>query len=303
MISIYTHTNNPLKKEFWKWVIKKILRKYSGPDAVLDSLVRGLNELKIPFEVNPGEPKYKIIHILSGTEILKKQIEHKCAGQTLIVGPTVVVAPTDYGSIILDKNIDIILTPSKWVSDFYLSISPSIINKTYSWPAGVSIPEIESTRDGKVIIFKKNVLPYIFKNVQNILDAKSIPYEVLEYGQFSHKEYLNKLKNTPYLIYLQQSESQGLALQEAWSYNVPTLVYKSTNWTMGKYSWTDPLIAAPYLSPECGLFFTTTDFEDIILNLDNKTFEPKKYCRLNLSDKSSAKQLLNIIEIYNEKNH
>lgn len=302
MISIYTRTNNILKKEFWKYSIKKILGKYSGPDAVLDSLALGLTELHIPFEINPLKPKYDNIHVLSGIQALRDRIKNKLDTQTLIAGPTLVVTPNDEDKIISNKKIDIILTPSDWVKDFYESISPEIKDKTFSWPAGVTIPN-ETTTSKEILILKKNIDPEIFTKVKEILTSKKISFKTLEYGTFKKSEYLELLKNTSYLIYLQKSESQGIALQEAWSYNVPTLVYQNTEFKHESCSWKDEKIAAPYLSEDAGLFFTLETFDGIISTLESLHFKPKEYCRENLSNQKCAEKLLNIIQHHHEKTH
>jgi hypothetical protein len=303
MISIYTRTNNPLKKEFWKWVAKKILRRYSGPDAVLDSLIRGLKELHIPFEINPRIPTYKIIHVLSGVEVLKEQITQKKTGQIIIAGPTLITTPFDHNKCINDPNIDIILTPSQWVSDFYVSLIPELKNKIYSWPAGVKIPTIKTDKSGKVILFKKNISHIVLEHVENMLNEQSIPYELLEYGNFTHDQYITKLEKAPYMIYLQTSESQGIALQEAWSYNVPTLVFQNTHWNFEKYSWSDPSISAPYLHRETGFFFTLSNLREKLQEIIQSDLQPKDYCKEHLSDKRSIEILFDILTKHNEKNH
>lgn len=303
MISIYTRSNNPFKIEFWKWVAKKILRKYSGPDAVLDSLKRGLTELQIPFEINPIKPKYNIIHVISGVEILKSVIRNKKKGEIVVAGPNIIQIPLDYNQIITDSKIDAVITPSKWVSDFYISLIPLFKDKIYSWPAGVQIPKIISDMTGKTIIIKKDISELVFKQVITTLERKGFLHEVLEYGNFSHIEYLEKLTVTPLVIYLQKSESQGLALQEAWAYNVPTLVYRNTEWSDGKYSWSDPKISAPYLSDETGLFFTPDTFEEGLVKIrDSRQINPQNYCENNLSDIKSVQAFLNIIKKYEKNN-
>ena len=295
MISIYTRTNNILKKEFWKYSIKKMLGKYSGPDAVLDSLVLGLAELHLPFEINPLKPTYKNIHVLSGRQALRDRIRNKLDSQILIAGPALVVTPHDEDKIITNKKIDIILTPSDWVKNFYESISREIQGRTYSWPAGVSIPD-DTTSGKEIVILKKNIDPAIFAFVKETLSKRNLTFKVFEYGTFKKTEYLDQLKKTSYLIYLQKSESQGIALQEAWSYDVPTLVYENTEFRYGTYSWKDDKIAAPYLSDQAGLFFTLDNFDGIISRLNTFNFAPKTYCIENLSNKKSAEKLLNIIQ-------
>jgi hypothetical protein len=301
MISIYTRTNNFLKIEFWKWLGKKILRKYSGPDAVLDSLKRGLTELKIPFEVNPLKTKYKIIHVLSGPEILRNVIREKNETQTLVVGPNVVLTPLDYNGLINEAKINIVLTPSDWVRNFYISLLPSISSKIYSWPAGVKIPQKNSDMTGKIIVFKKEISEIVFEQVISALKSVNIDYKIMEYGKFSHNEYLVELRRTPLVVYLGGSESQGLALQEAWAYNVPTLVYQNSKWKHDKYEWLDPKISAPYLTDDSGYFFTSDKLGEALEKIKVRPINPRQYCLDNLSDKKSAQLFLDIIEKHYEK--
>jgi hypothetical protein len=299
MISIYTHTNNIFKKEFWKYIVKKILRKYSGPDAVLDSLKRGLIELNIPFKINPLKPKYDMIHVLSGISILQEMIDKKTKGEIkkLIVGPTLVQTPYDYSNIIQDKNIDIILFPSSWPKDWFNSLVPQLTHKIKIWPSGVKISEKISTKD-RILIFKKDIPKNDYNQIIKIIKDKDVPYDIINYGKFNKKYYHKKLLSASILVYLQTTESQGLALQEAWSYNVPTLVWKNKIWTKDKYSWSDEKISAPYLTDEAGLFFTKNTLSDILDNIINKKyqFNPKKYCTENLSDKVSVQKYLEIIK-------
>ncbi len=303
MLTIYTRSNNPITKEFLKSCLKKILGKYSGPDAVLDSLKRGLNELNIPFVVNPFKNKNVNIHVLAGAKALREAINKKRNNQILIAGPNILTVPTKHNNIISDPKIDIILTPSKWVTDYYIRLLPALKNKIYSWPSGVKIPNSMTTKNGKVLVIKKDIPFSIFENIIKTLNKMSVSYEVLVYGKFLHEDYLKKLETAPYLIYLQSSESQGLALQEAWSYNVPTLVFQNTKWTYEDQTWQDPKIAAPYLVDELGYFFNLENLEERLRKIESFQGNPQKYCLENLSDKKSAELLLNIINDYREKNN
>ncbi len=302
MITIYTRTNNIFKKEFWKWFLKKVFRKYSGPDAVLDSLKRGLTELNIPFEINPFLPaKYQNIHVLSGVDILNKMIRKKSKGKikNLIVGPTMTITPDDYNGILLDKNIDLILFPSEWTKDFYVSIKPELKDKIQIWPAGVKIPKDISTKEN-ILIFKKNIDENQYNQIIKILNNKGIIYDIIEYGKYRKDDYIERLKKAKLLIYLQKTESQGLALQEAWSYDVPTFVIKNTLWQYNQYSWDDDKMSAPYLTRESGVFFDTDNLDNILDEfINNKmSFLPRKYCIDNLSDIVTTNIYINTIKKY-----
>ncbi|MES2986078.1 MAG: hypothetical protein V4686_03045 [Patescibacteria group bacterium] len=303
MISIYTHTNNPLKPEFWRFALRKISGKYSGPDAVLDSLTKGLEEIHVPFEINPLKPKYNIIHVLSGVEALRERIHKKAEDQTLIAGPTLVTTPDEFDGILSHGKIDLILTPSDWVTDFYGSMLPTLTYKILSWPAGVEIPKNTHPDRTEVLVFKKNIEEEVYTKVVTHLEEKQITYKVLEYGKFSHQEYTDLLRKTTFVIYLQKTESQGIALQEAWAHNVPTLVYRSLVWKYKDYVWENEHISAPYLTPQSGLFFTLETLEESITQMSTQQFEPRAYCEEHLSNKKSAEKLIKIIKQHAEKNH
>jgi hypothetical protein len=300
MISIYTRTNNILKKEFWKWFIKKkILRRYSGPDAVVESLLLGLNELHIPFEMNPLKPKYDLVHVLSGIEILKEAIEKREQGtiKTLIAGPSLVKTPYESNNIIQNKNIDLLLFPSRWTRDFYVSLVPELNNKIKIWPAGVTIPSEISSKQN-VLVYKKNISDEIFEKIIRILENKKVKYDVVKYGEHNKKQYQDELRKATLLIYLQTTESQGIALQEAWSFDIPTMVLRNHTWTDGTYSWSDDKISAPYLNDDNGLFFTLENFDQEftkIMNNDYK-FTPRQYCIDHLSNLASTKIYIDIIK-------
>ena len=99
------------------------------------------------------------------------------------------------------------------------------------------------------------------------------------------------------MIYLSESESQGLALQEAWIRNVPTLVWDGGYWQCGKYKWQGSS-SAPYLTKDCGMFFKGKEdfinkFETFLKNLPN--FQPREYSLENFTDETATKNYLKII--------
>ena len=150
-----------------------------------------------------------------------------------------------------------------------------------------------------MLVFRKNVPEEIYQKVIKILGDKKIPYDIIKYGTYARKYYLQKLLSASVLIYLQETESQGLALQEAWSYNVPTLVWQNKEWKYGKYSWHDEKIAAPYQTDSSGRFFKIGTFNEQLDKILHKPscLNPRKYCIQNLSDKVSTQKYLEIINI------
>lgn len=306
MLKIYTRTPKVFSKERLKYCLSFFLNKRRGPEAVLQSLHRGLTALSIPHSINPlfnSASKNDTVHIISGIEALRWAIaKAKKAGiSKLIAGPNLVVTPLEYEGIIRDTSIDIILQPSQWVVDFYISIAPEIKEKTKVWPAGVEISSVQKYKNEKphCLIYKKFVSQDTYENVYNGLKSQGISSSTLTYGEFKPNEFYSELIKADFMIYLSTSESQGLALQEAWIRNVPTLVLNDKIWSYGSYTWTDDKIAAPYLNDQCGVFFSSNDDIQSTLQMFQKqleTFNPREYVlSASLDDKSSALMYLRAI--------
>ncbi|MAJ97586.1 MAG: hypothetical protein CMI56_03155 [Parcubacteria group bacterium] len=295
MLTIYTHNINPAHKEFWKSLAQKIIGKYSGPTAVRDSVLRGLNIHTIEHELNPLLAHGDTLLVLSGVNALRKAIRFKESGNAvkLIAGPNIVTTPNDAQKIMCNDAIDILLVPSEWVANFWKHEAPEIAHKIHTWAAGVPKANA-STRNGLPIVYNKMLDTSLLVEVKKVFSQNEIDYTLFTYGTFKHSEYLKALRDAPFVVYLSQSESQGLALQEAWTHDVPTLINRSTTWRSNGFSWEAHQINCPYLTPELGVTFG--DAEEILKRIEHITsLHPKHYCDEYLSDSVSTQKLLNIL--------
>src|SRR5690349_22581703 len=116
MIEVYTHSHSLLTKEFWKAVLRTVVHKYSGPEAVRDSLLRGLQTHGIYAKLNPFKRTSDTVVVLSGVQALREALRQKRAGKIhrLLAGPNLVITPTDAEKILLDPLIDYVVVPSAW---------------------------------------------------------------------------------------------------------------------------------------------------------------------------------------------
>lgn len=303
MLLIFTEKpNNYFSKEFLKKILRCVLNKSRGPQAVNDSLKRGLDELGVEYLWNKKNlNKDSIIFVNDSLDALKWAIRLKQKNKIkkLISGPNMVAFPDDYNKIILSKEIDLILFPSQWTKDFFCSKYQELNQKIKLWPAGVAYsPESNIEKKG-VIIFGKNNQT-LQDDIVKYIDGK-IDYIVIEYGQFKQKDYYSLLNKNKHLIYISNSESQGLALQEAWMRNVSTMVWNRGYWQSGAEKWFNEKISAPYLNNQSGLFFKDiNDFENKFDQFLNSDFSAREYCLNNLSDKKSAEIFLEIIKEYDK---
>ncbi len=281
--------------------IKEILRPARGPQMVATSLQKGLAELNFNYLFNPNYFT-DTVAVLQNPKALSYAIDQKKQGKIkqLLAGPNIAVTPNDFGNLSTNPLIDKILVPSQWVKDFWLSQSPVLQNKIYIWPAGVDNPG-EPTPINKrdtILIYQKNAPNDLLNKIIQKLKIENNKIDIITYGKYKQTDYFNKLKQTKLAIFLTQSESQGIAQQEAWICDVTTLVWNPGKWQYNEYSWTDKKISSPYLTDKCGIFFSSIEefgikLEQMLNNL--KSFSPREYALENFTHKKSAEKFLKII--------
>lgn len=285
-----------------KTIARKMLGLRRGPDGVLLSLMRGLDLIGCPYSLNTKPDQGDQVNVLSNIDALRWAIDAKRGGKIskLIAGPNLVILPDEHGSILASPEIDSILATSQWVKDLYAAALPGAEHKISIWPAGIRIPAIDASQERSgCIVFKKTVEEKLCREVIAMLESMSIPFTVIEYGKFSQKRYFDLLKKSRFMIYLQETESQGIALQEAWGHDVPTLV-----WNRGYFKSPDGRVirgntSAPFLTEKSGMLFgSKEEFGEKLTEFLSRleTFEPREYCANTLSDRSSAEIYARILK-------
>lgn len=154
----------------------------------------------------------------------------------------------------------------------------------------------------KVILYFKNRDPNDLQLVKSILDKKNIDFHLVSCNAKYHEtDYINYLQNSKYAIWLGCHESQGFALQEALSCNVPLLVWsvKTMDQEYGMNYNTDNCTTIPYWDERCGeYFYSFEDFEDsldkLLNNLNN--YKPREFILENLSMEVCEKKLIDCIK-------
>jgi hypothetical protein len=275
--------------------------KYRGHFAVTRSLVEGLNSIGASFNYNPLYP-WEVedsVVVLSGVRTLRQAIRLKKQGKIkkLFAGPNIVIFSSDYDSLIAAPEVDAVITPCNFVVDLYLEDNPSLKGRIFSWPAGVDtqfwVPDNTRKRNDILIFEKQNkgpvgpVEPYA-----DYLRSLGWNVEIIKYGSFSHNQYLESLNRSCLMLGFVTDESQGIAWAEAWSADVPTLIWRNSSnvWGSRRYACS----TAPYLTKENGLFFD--DLEDFKVKFSyweahREQFKPREWTLENMSDEVSASML------------
>lgn len=275
-----------------------MLGKYfGGPLMVEESLRSGLVEIGEPFAWNaPLHTPGSVVGVLNGSDVLLWAIGQKRLGNIgrLFAGPNIVVLPSQENGILEHKEIDGILVPSVWVKESYEKDCPELSGKIHVWPAGVTIPEVaETKKDIDFLVFNKTGESKIIRDIRQQLQGQKT-YELL-YGAFSQTDYFGLLSRSKYLVYVSESESQGLAMFEAWARNVPVLAWERGYAIAGNIK-VQGKTSAPYMHDMAGKSFgSVTEFKDILHQLTEFSFSPRQYVQEYFSHEAAAKHYLEIV--------
>ena len=167
-----------------------------------------------------------------------------------------------------------------------------------------SIPNTE--KDDFVMLYYKDRNPEEFKYIITFLNSKKIKYRIFSYTKrYKEEDFINYLKKAKYAIWLGCHESQGFALLETLSSNVPILVW---NVTLRKQQWSyrehyknikSNVTSIPYWDSSCGEFFYNKDeFENkfnLFINNLNK-YQPRQFILNNLTYDICEKKWNNLIQ-------
>jgi len=218
---------------------------------------------------------------------------NKYPNTKFIFGPHFSVFPQkNHMNTIRGKNT-VYIQPSEWARDVW-KYNPFCENiRVETLPFGVDTEkfrDIKSIQDrDRVFIYCKHRDPNDLKLLCEFMQKLQIPYVVFSYNnRYDESQYINYLQNSKYGIWLGGHESQGFALEEALSCNVPLLVWnvKSMNQEY-KSTYNDiPATSIPYWDERCGEFFyNATEIETTFARFLSKlsTYKPREYILENLA--------------------
>jgi hypothetical protein len=222
-----------------------------------------------------------------------------------IFGPHFSVFPElNHMNLIRQPNVTYI-QPSDWASQLWAN-NPLCKNiKIKPLPFGVDADFFKNDKPinmrEKVFIYFKSRNPLLLQIVEFYLKEKSINYVVFNYNtKYNETDYINYLKNSKYGIWIGRHESQGFALEEALSCDVPLLVLNVQSMNEEyKSGYEDiPGTTIPYWDNRCGEYFYNLSDMNNKFNLfisKLETYKPRDYILENLTIEKCEEKLIDII--------
>ncbi|MCX5921938.1 MAG: hypothetical protein NTX86_01260 [Candidatus Dependentiae bacterium] len=282
---------------------------YTGHYAVTRSLLEGLHKIGVPFKYNPRriEDVTETVYVLSDINALYQAIDLKRAKKIkkLLAGPCIMVRSNEFNRVLASPEIDTYIVNSEWTYKGYIEDEPSLENRLKIWYVGVDVDywqpmnsrHVEKTNN--VLVYWKTESEGFCQQVEDTLRRCNFNPMRIRYGSYSKEQYKQVLTEVDFAVFISRSESQGIALAEAWSMDIPTLVWDPQEpfVVCNKLFW--PISAAPYLNKSVGISWKNmTEFEETLsaIRTQLEQFSPRDWVSKNMSDEVSAQLLLTIVQ-------
>jgi hypothetical protein len=254
-----------------------------GPVKVISNLIKSLDDCKIHYVINEEIFENNLfLHWDSSWFEKYSNLRNK---ENLLIGPHVWPFGPDLDVLNQYKSL---LFPSKWCEDSCNKFFPNL--KTAVWPIAIYKPniKIKSNPSVECLVYYKNRPKEDLLNVLNFLEQNNITYTGLEYGNYTQEEFKESLEEVKYCIIVDNTESQGIAIQEMMICNKPLFVWDKVTWDDLGSDYIVPATSIPYWSNECGE--RVTSFEDFKLKFDSFKNNLSNYCPENFINRELSPQ-------------
>jgi len=271
-------------------------KKEDGPRVVLSAILNGefVENLKLGL---PKTKKKLEWHVSGKFEKIKSDVNY-------VIGPNVDLSQIpDCILHTLIESKSTFLTPASWVNPTLVVKHGIPLERIKVWPSGLENKIFEiPPKKKKVLIYEKSLrssplTESELQNLRQIINSLGYQTEYFSYGSYSLKDFLKIASESPFAIWLGETESQGLALLQCWMRGTPTLTREASTYIDGEIEYAAS--SAPYLREPFGKFFSgripkKSEIEEFISRIDAKNCQENALHEFGLQ--KAAKSICEIIE-------
>jgi len=281
---------------------------YPGHYALVRSVVEGLRQIRADFNFNPQSfsDLARVVYA-PANEALEQAAALKRKGviDFLVAGPVNALLPDENGGVLRLREIDRVIVAAEWAIDLYRS-APELVAKCRVCPCGVDtgLWKPAGTPKGRTaVVYWKSGDEAFCAEVEAMVRRAGLEPQVVrtrhgEHGMFTPEKLRQLLDGSVLAVFLSTFETQGIALAEAWSMNVPTVVWdpqgdaewRGRHFTSGS--------SAPYLTPATGIAARDKAglepaIRQALASLGG--FQPREWVLANMTDAICSKRLYELI--------
>lgn len=180
-----------------------------------------------------------------------------------VLGPGLFDHPMQAPTLMDDPRFRSYLVPCEWMYDLF---SVQYHGRCRIWFGGLDLerwPDAAGRpKDIDILVYDKirwnreEVESTLAHPVLDAIRAKGLTTHLLVRGAYGRSQYRELLARSRAMLFLCESETQGLAYQEAMACNVPILAWDPKQWMdPQRVRWTSEVVPAtsvPFFSPACG---------------------------------------------------
>ncbi|MEO6990213.1 MAG: hypothetical protein ABI346_00590 [Candidatus Baltobacteraceae bacterium] len=224
-----------------------------------------------------------------------------------VLGPGLYDHPKQNPTLMDRPHFHSYLTLCDWMRDEFATVYDSDVLRP--WFGGIDLGQWPQTKhlikDVDVLVYDKirwnrsSLVPDLLKPVLGELTRRSLRFELVRYGRYTHAEYRALLRRSRSMLFLCEHETQGMAYQEAMASDLPILAWDPGLWLdPNRERWgINPVKATsvPYFSEACGeRFARPAEFVPALDQFLNNlgSYAPRRYVGERLSLEESARLYL-----------
>lgn len=263
-----------------------------GPGEVFKYLQMGFADLKVKYVINePGDINW----FVQGNRTLyeKPFPEFK----NLYLGPNIAELPSECEVMMNLDCYNKVIVPSNWVKDLFSKQLPP--DKIEVWHSGIDLNrwcEKEKNIEYDFLIYAKNRDQNDVTAVINFFEEKKLKYKVMGYGTFNQDDLMDVVSKSRYGFIICGSETQGIAIAEMLSSNLPLLVWDAVEYAHRGPAFLSPATSIPYFDNRCGeVFYDASDMEEAYNTFRKGVYSPREYALENFDYIKQTKKILKII--------
>lgn len=259
-----------------------------GPGKVVHNLLKGLANTGVQY-ISNSEGTLNII--LQPTKRLSGNLSN------CFIGPNICTLPIENSTVMAYNSYAKIIVPSDWVKNLYTRWIPE--DKIIAWPVGIDIDTFvdysKSDKEFDFLVYHKRRSFSELQHITSFLEQQGKTYTVVSYGDYSEEHFLSTIRKSRRGIVVAGTESQGIAIQEMMSCNLPLLVWDVGEWNDMGPEHACPATSIPYWDSTCGeVFYSADELENVYDVFINQNYKPRDYITANLNINKQAEILLNI---------
>lgn len=261
-----------------------------GPGEVFKYVLMGFDELGVKYELNTtGDINWFIQRNRAlDTEPLE-------SFPNLFIGPNIVDIPPYCQAMLNHDRYVTTIVPSPWVKSIHSKWLPQ--DKITVWNAGIDYnrwSEKKADIEFDFLIYFKSRSQEDLEFAKDFLSKRGLRHIVMEYGKFNHDTFYEAISKSKYGLLIDNSETQGIAIAEMMSCNLPLLV-----WDIQPNGSDFPPTSVPYFNETCGeIFYDRESIEASYEKLVSSEYSPREYILENCNYITQAKKILEILGYY-----